>query len=130
MIRNIFFLIVIIWLAFLLIPFSLQSMPKETNLNLPQSRSEKTDLNSFAKCLAEKQITMYGTDLCLSCQNQKKAFGKSFLFVPYVHCPSNPLLCSTKGVKTYPTWIFPDGKKLIGAQSLKNLSRESGCPLP
>lgn len=30
----------------------------------------------------------------------------------------------------YPTWIFQDGKKLVGEQGLRKLSQESGCALP
>lgn len=85
--------------------------------------------DGFAKCLAEKNIIMYGADWCSHCQNEKKAFGDSFRFVPYVECPDNPQKCLARGVKGYPTWIFPDGRKLEGEQGLENLSRESGCEL-
>lgn len=87
------------------------------------------ELDSFARCLAEKNITMYGADWCPHCQNEKKAFGDSFRLVPYVECPDSPQKCLAEGVKGYPTWIFPNGKKLEGEQGLKNLSRESGCEL-
>lgn len=86
-------------------------------------------LNVFAQCLAEKKITMYGADWCSHCQNEKKAFGDSFRFVPYVECPDDPKKCMVAGINGYPTWIFPDGKKLEGEQGLKKLSQESGCPL-
>lgn len=86
--------------------------------------------DAFAKCLAEKKITMYGADWCPHCQNEKRAFGDSFRFVPYVECPDNPQLCLAAGIRGYPTWIFPDGKKLEGEQGIKKLSNESGCPLP
>ena len=41
----------------------------------------------------------------------------------------NAKLCLEKGVNGYPTWIFPDGKKLEGEQGLQRLSEESGCSL-
>lgn len=84
----------------------------------------------FARCLAEKKITMYGADWCPHCQNEKKAFGDSFRFVPYVECPQYPNRCLAAGIKGYPTWIFPGGKKLEGEQGLQKLSAESGCSLP
>ena len=87
-------------------------------------------LDDFAKCLASKNITMYGAAGCSHCQNEKKAFGDSFKYVPYVECPDDPQKCLEKGVTGYPTWIFPDGKKLIGEQGLEKLSQESGCSLP
>ena len=87
-------------------------------------------LDSFAKCLASKGITMYGADWCSHCQNEKKAFGDSFRFVPYVECPDDPQKCLANGINSYPTWIFSDEKKLEGEQGLEKLSRESGCALP
>jgi len=85
--------------------------------------------DDFAKCLASKNITMYGAEWCLHCQNEKKAFGDSFKYVPYVECPDEPQKCLNGGITGYPTWVFPDGKKLIGEQGLEKLSQESGCPL-
>ena len=86
-------------------------------------------LDDFAKCLAGKGVTMYGTDWCLHCQNEKKAFGDSFRLVPYVECPNDPQKCLAAGVNGYPTWVWPDGKKLEGEQGIEKLSRESGCSL-
>lgn len=86
-------------------------------------------IDQFAKCLAAKGITMYGANWCSHCQNEKKAFGKAFRFVPYVECPDNPKLCQEKGIRGYPTWLFPDGKKLEGEQGIKKLAEESGCSL-
>lgn len=95
------------------------------------SREPANDqLDAFAQCLAEKNITMYGAEWCPHCQNEKKAFGESFKFVPYVECPDDPQKCIAAGINGYPTWIFPDGKKLEGEQGLNKLSAESGCALP
>lgn len=91
---------------------------------------EANALDGFAQCLAEKQITMYGAEWCPHCQNEKKAFGASFRLVPYIECPAEPARCLSAGVNGYPTWIFPDGKKLEGEQGLLKLSQESGCLLP
>lgn len=91
---------------------------------------EANALDGFAQCLAEKQITMYGADWCPHCQNEKKAFGKSFRLVPYVECPAEPEKCLSVGIEGYPTWIFPDGRRFTGEQGVEKLSRESGCNLP
>ncbi|MBI4085160.1 MAG: hypothetical protein HY432_01480 [Candidatus Liptonbacteria bacterium] len=99
---------------------------------------EKTysQLDSFAKCLASKGITMYGADWCPHCQDEKNRFGSSFRFVPYIECPDEPDKCIAAGINGYPTWTFPaspaggpDGRKLEGEQGLDRLSSESGCPL-
>lgn len=87
------------------------------------------ELDAFAKCLADKGITMYGADWCSRCLNEKKAFGDSFRFVPYVECPDEPQRCIAQGIKGYPTWIFPDGARFEGEQGIKKLSEESGCRL-
>lgn len=87
-------------------------------------------LDGFARCLADKNITMYGTGWCSHCLDEKKSFGSAFRYVPSVDCPRDPKLCLEKGVDSYPTWIFQDGRKLIGQQGLQKLSQESGCALP
>ena len=86
-------------------------------------------LDSFARCLTEKNIVMYGADWCPHCQNEKKAFGEAFQFISYVECPQDPKKCLDAGVNGYPTWIFSDGRKLEGEQGVEKLSRESGCLL-
>lgn len=85
--------------------------------------------DSLAKCIADKKITMYGASWCPHCQNEKRALGSSFRHIPYVECPNNPQLCAQMGVKGYPTWIFPDGRRFEGEQGVKKLARESGCAL-
>jgi hypothetical protein len=91
----------------------------------------KTDpkLETFAQCLAGKNITMYGAKWCQWCQKEEAAFGDAFKYVPYVECPENVKKCLELGINGYPTWIFPDGKKLQGYQGLEKLSQESGCAL-
>lgn len=91
--------------------------------------AEASPLNEFAQCLADKKVTMYGAEWCTHCQNQKKLFGDSFKYVPYVECPQDPQRCLAQGVDAYPTWIFPDGKKLVGEQKVEALSQESSCSL-
>ena len=95
-----------------------------------RSPKKASGLDEFAQCIAAKNITMYGADWCPHCQNEKKAFGESFEYIPYVECPDNTKQCLDAGIKGYPTWIFPDGKKLEGEQGVKKLSQESGCALP
>ena len=92
-----------------------------------RSPEETSGLSGFAQCLASKNITMYGADWCSHCQNEKKAFGSSFKYVPYVECPDNPKQCVDADIQGYPTWIFPDGRKLEGEQGIIKLSEASGC---
>lgn len=87
------------------------------------------NLDEFAQCIASKKIAMYGAAWCSHCQAQKKLFGESFKYVPYVECPENTQKCIDAGVESYPTWISPDGKKITGEQSLEDISKFSQCPL-
>jgi len=93
----------------------------------PSQASDKLD--GFAKCLASKNITMYGAPWCEWCQKQEALFGRSFRLVPYVDCSKNPQECTSKGINGTPTWIFPDGRTLVGYQELEKLAKESGCEL-
>lgn len=87
------------------------------------------DYTSFATCLTEHNVIMYGTDWCPHCQNQKKMFGRAFKNVLYVNCDVSPI-CEEIGVKSYPTWSI-NGKLLdSGVKELEVLSRLSDCELP
>lgn len=85
--------------------------------------------DNLAKCLAEKKITMYGAYWCSHCQNEKKGFGSSFQYVPYVECTEETQKCIDAKILGYPSWVFPDGRTLEGAQGVERLASESGCPL-
>lgn len=100
------------------------SETKFDNDNLSQK-----DMDLFAQCLAEKQITMYGAEWCTHCKKEKAAFGSSFKYVPYVECPDNIKICLEKGVNGYPTWITSDGSKYEGEQGIERLAEITGCSL-
>lgn len=85
------------------------------------------DVVALAQCLRDRGITMYGAEWCPHCKNEKKAFGSAFDFVPYVECPIEKQRCAELKIEGYPTWIFPDGKRLVGEQGITKLQEESGC---
>jgi len=91
--------------------------------------------DGFARCLAAKQVKMYGLYWCTHCAEQKEMFGASFEYVPYIECGvkgsrTEEPACAQTGVKNFPTWQFPDGSRVEGAQKLEFLSQKAGCPLP
>lgn len=88
------------------------------------------NLDDFAQCLADKNVTMYGTEWCVYCQKQKALFGDSFRLVPDVDCGKESNKCTEQKIEATPTWIFADGQRLVGLQTLEKLSQESGCSLP
>ena len=69
---------------------------------------ESGSLEDFAKCLADKKVTMYGAYWCTHCKADKDAFGDSFKYVPYVECTEKVQECISAGVSGYPTWIIPN----------------------
>tara|TARA_Y100000310_G_C20514640_1_gene730572 strand:- start:218 stop:571 length:354 start_codon:yes stop_codon:yes gene_type:complete len=82
--------------------------------------------DSLAKCLTSKGVTMYGTDWCSHCKNQKAAFGSSFGSVNYVDCDLSPSKCNAAGIQGYPTWKVM-GKNYAGEQKLSRLASLTGC---
>lgn len=94
----------------------------------------KPNLEGFAKCLAGKKISMYGSFFCSHCDDQKQMFGNSFQYIPYVECsiPGSREMtfsCRLAQIHHTPTWILGNGERLVGVQPLKTLSEKTGCPL-
>jgi hypothetical protein len=87
------------------------------------------EYDSFAKCLTSKGFSMGGTNWCSSCKEQKRMFGRSFRYVDYHNCDYERNWCVENGIYRYPTWVLPDGGKLMGIQELRELSFISGCEL-
>lgn len=85
-------------------------------------------LDDFARCLSEKGVVMYGTNVCPHCQEQKNIFGSSFTFIHYIDCYENIAVCQASNIEKIPAWDFSDGTRLLGVQPLESLSRKSGCP--
>ncbi len=96
------------------------------------SRPVYGNLDGFAKCLGPKGATFYGAFWCSHCKDQKDLFGTSAKYLPYVECSppdGNGQLevCNAAGIRGYPTWIFSDGTRIGGAQSLDYLASKTGC---
>lgn len=91
---------------------------------------------SFADCLVQKEVKIYGAYWCPKCAKQKKMFGTdAFKKINYIECDprgynAKPDLCLEKKIQRYPTWEFKDGKMMIGIQELGALSEKTGCSLP
>ena len=91
--------------------------------------------DTFAQCLTEKGAIFYGAFWCPHCQNQKKMFGNSMEYIRYVECSTADgqgqlPVCTEKGVKSYPTWLFADGSMEPGELTLERLSEKTGCMIP
>ena len=99
-----------------------------------QKKAHKLD--TFAKCLTDRGIKMYGAYWCPHCAEQKELFGESFQFVPYVECGvagnrnAEQQICKDAGIKHFPTWQFPPvGDRVEQVIPLENLASRTGCSL-
>lgn len=90
--------------------------------------SKEGEHDTFAQCLTDAGVKMYGTDWCSHCQNQKKLFGKSFDIIDYINCDKNKETCLIEGIEGYPTWKL-NNESYTGEQSFEALARISGCEL-
>jgi len=86
------------------------------------------EYDGFATCLSEAGATMYGTEWCGHCKDQKEMFGDSFDKVNFVDCDFQRDVCLIAGVNGYPTWKI-NGQNYEGAQPLEKLAELTGCSL-
>jgi hypothetical protein len=91
--------------------------------------------DSFAQCLTNKGVKFYGAFWCSHCQNQKKMFGSSAEYLPYIECskPDGRSLtdaCTEAKITSFPTWQLPDGTRREGEAPLALLAEQTGCELP
>lgn len=83
----------------------------------------------LAECLKEKGVTMYGTEWCGHCKNQKALFGEAFAKASYVDCDAQRQVCLDAGVRGFPTWIDAQGNQYPGTQQLAKLAEIGGCEM-
>jgi hypothetical protein len=88
------------------------------------------EYDAFAQCLTKAGATMYGTDWCSHCQDQKRMFGPSFAYITFINCDANAAACDAAGVEGYPTWIFPTGPAISGKQEFATLAERTRCEAP
>ena len=122
---KVFFLIIIILILGAILAVAFKSASEDT--------SGKYD--AFATCLKDKGAVLYGAFWCPHCQAQKKLFGSSENFLPYVECSTPDMkdqtqICKDKEITGYPTWEFADGSRLSGEISLETLAQKTSCVLP
>jgi len=93
--------------------------------------------DSFARCLTQRGVKMYGAWWCPHCVEQKEMFGASFEYAPYVECgikgqpQGQAQVCKDEKVLHYPTWQFPPtGEREERVFTLQELSDRTGCALP
>ena len=83
----------------------------------------------YAKCVKQKNLTLFGADFCTNCRKQISALGEYFEYINYIDCSKNRMHCYNSGIRTVPTWSLPDGQKFIfhRTATLEDLARFAGC---
>ena len=109
---------------------------RDGGVAVPQSalRSRMTWTRS-PNAWGRRKATMYGSFLCSHCDDQKKLFGPSFRYVPYVECSVRgsrqmTFPCIAAQIRYTPTWIFADGERRTGVQSAEGFERKDGMQAP
>jgi cyclophilin family peptidyl-prolyl cis-trans isomerase len=92
------------------------------------------DLVAFANALKAAGAKLYGAGWSAETTAQKELFedGGQFLdFVEVTNSDRTPNSTATQNnITTYPTWIFADGTRLEGVQTLQALSDHTGISIP
>lgn len=88
----------------------------------------KKDKSDLAKCLKDSGAKFYGASYCGYCKKQKAMFSNP-QDLPYIECTDakNAKECGDAKITGYPTWVFPDGKKISGLLSIEQLKQYSNC---
>lgn len=91
--------------------------------------------DELAQCINESGATFYGAFWCPHCNDQKRQFGASQRYLPYLECSTpdgqnQTQECREAGIQSYPTWELADGTRLQGVQSPQQLAEATDCALP
>ncbi len=100
-----------------------------------ESVHAKVNLEDFASCIADSGAKFYGASWCGHCSNQKKSFAENSKLLPYIECATPDGRgqrdeCEEAEVRSYPTWDFANGNRILGEVSFEVLAEETGCKLP
>jgi hypothetical protein len=82
---------------------------------------------SVARCLTERGVVLYSMNWCGACRQQLDLFGPYAELLTIVNCSVQGSQCRTAGIRSVPTWVFPDRSRLVGVRSLAELARRGRC---
>lgn len=95
------------------------------------SEGEKSEIDEFVSCLATKNFKIYGANWCgWTKKLVVDTFGGFDVVEPiYVECTEETELCSSEGVKGYPT-IKLGGEPYSGQRTFVDMANKTGCAAP
>lgn len=120
-----------------MVPPTIDTPPTvEINVTKPAAAPKATpvsaNITEIAQCLTNKETKFYGAYWCPHCHDQKEMFGDAMQYIEYIECDAggenaNPEACLTADITSYPTWIFADGERLVGARAPEELAEKASC---
>jgi len=98
----------------------------------PAATSEELDLEALAGCIGDSGAVFYGAWWCPFCKRQKQEFASHAWLLPYVECYAEGTrellpVCEDEEIKSFPTWVFPDGSSQSGLITPGRLARLTDC---
>jgi hypothetical protein len=92
------------------------------------------DKTVLAECLTAKGAKLYVTNWCGACRTQKAMFGTAVSKLTIIDCESPNRSEADRercrAIQYIPTWIFRDGRQLVGCQEFRILAKYAGCRIP
>ena len=94
------------------------------------TRGQAQDWEGLAKHLTEQGVVEYGAFWCNHCKKQKEMFGSAFQYMTYIESSTPDGKGQTEAAKAanitgYPTWVFPDGSRVVGVMTYEQLAQKS-----
>lgn len=91
------------------------------------------NLVAFAQALTAAGAKLYGAAWSADTTEQRAMFEDGGQFLPFVEVTNanrTPNQTATdNSITTYPTWVFADGSRLVGIQTLEELSEHTGIDI-
>ena len=92
------------------------------------------DLVQFAKDLAASGAVFYGASWCSACTSQKELFEDGQIYLPFVEVTNSDRtpndIAFAENIESYPTWVMPDGSRILGTTDLATLAQAAGISIP
>lgn len=92
-----------------------------------------TDLMALARAIAASGTKFYGAAWCPFCTQQKELFADAAYYLPFVEATNPDRSLNAAGqaanITSFPTWIFPDGSRVTGVQTLETLAQRAGVTI-
>jgi cyclophilin family peptidyl-prolyl cis-trans isomerase len=92
------------------------------------------DLVALAQSLTDAGAKFYGASWCPVCTAQKELFEDGAQLLPFIEVTNPDRTLNSVGqannIDTFPTWVFANGTRLEGIQSLQVLAAAAGVVIP